>query len=57
MLVAQRLLRAPTPPAASVLRPTGSVSDVTLVKPTKMAEGRIAAAVVKAKLDILACDM
>ena len=37
MLVAQRLLRTPTPAAASVLRPTGSVPDVTLVKPTKMA--------------------
>ena len=56
MLVVQRLLRAPTPPAASVLRPTGSVRGVTLVKPTKMAEGRITAAVVKAKLHILACD-
>ena len=56
MLVAQRLLRTATPPAASVLRPTGSVPDVALVKPTKMAEGRITAAVVKAKLHILACD-
>jgi hypothetical protein len=56
MLVAQRLLRAPTPAAASVLRPTGSVPDVTLVKPTKVAEGRITTAVVKAKLHILACD-
>ena len=35
MLVAQRLLRMPTPAAASVLRPTGSVPDVTLVKPRK----------------------
>ena len=41
MLVAQRLLRMPTPAAARVLRPTGSVPDVTLVKPTKVAEGRI----------------
>ena len=56
MLVAQRLLRAPTTSAASVLCPTGSVPDVTLVKPTKMAEGRITAPVVKAKLHILACD-
>ena len=56
MLVAQRLLRTPTPAAAGVLRPTGSVPDVTLVKPTKVAEGRITAAAVKAKLHILACD-
>ena len=56
MLVAQRLLRTAIPPAASVLRPTGSVPDVTLVKPTKMAENRITAAVVKAKLHVLACD-
>ena len=56
MLVAQRLLRTPTPAAASVLRPTGSVPGVALVKPTKMAENRITAAVVKAKLHVLACD-
>ena len=56
MLVAQRLLRMPTPAAASVLRPTGSVPDVTLVKPTKVAEARITSAAVKAKLHILACD-
>ena len=56
MLVAQRLFRTATPPVTSVLRPTGSVPDVTLVKPTKMAEGRITAAVVRAKLHILACD-
>ena len=56
MLVAQRLLRTPTPAAASVLRPTGSVSDVTRVNPTKVAEGRITTAAVKAKLHILACD-
>ena len=56
MLVTQRLLRTATPPAASVLRPTDSVPDVTLVKPTKMAENRITAAVVKAKLHVLACD-
>ena len=56
MLVAQLLLRTPTPAAASVLRPTGSVPDVTLVKPTKVAEVRITAAAVKAKLHILACD-
>ena len=35
--------------------PTGSVPDITLVKPTKVAEGRITAAVVKAKLHVLAC--
>ena len=56
MLVAQRLLRMPTPAAASVLRPTGSILDVTLVKPTKVAEPRITSAAVKAKLHILACD-
>ena len=56
ILVAQRLLRMPTPAAASVLRPTGSVPDVTLVKPAKVAEGRITSAAVKAKLHILACD-
>ena len=31
MLVAKRLPRTPTPAAASVLRPTGSIPDVTLV--------------------------
>ena len=56
MLVAQRLLRTPTPAAASVLRLAGSAPDVTLIKPTKMAENRITAAVVKAKLHVLACD-
>ena len=56
MLVAQRLLRTPTPAAASVLRPTGSVSDVTLVKPTKVAEGRITTAAMRAKPHVLACD-
>ena len=56
MLVAQLLLRTPTPAAAGVLRPAGSVPDFTLVKPTKVAEGRITAAAVKAKLLILACD-
>ena len=56
MMVAQRLLRTPTPAAASVLRPTGSVPDVKLVKPSKVAESRITAAAVKAKLHILACD-
>ena len=56
MLVEQRLLRTPTPPAASVLRSTGSVPDSTLVKLTKMAENRITSVVVKAKLHILACD-
>ena len=55
ILVAQRLLRAPTPAAASVLCPTGSVPDVTLVT-TKVAGGRITAAAVNAKLHILACD-
>ena len=56
MMVAQRLLRMPTPAAASVLRPTGSVPDVKLVKPSKVAESRITAAAVKAKLHVLACD-
>ena len=56
MMVAQRLLRTPTPAAAGVLRTTGSVPDATLVKPTKVAEGRITAAAVKAKLHIMACD-
>ena len=56
MMVAQRLLRTPTPAAASVLRPTGSVPDVKLAKPPKVAESRITAAAVKAKLHILACD-
>ena len=56
MMVAQRLLRTPTPAAASVLRPTGSVPDVKLVKPTKVAESRITATAVKAKLHLLACD-
>ena len=56
MLVAQRLLRMPTPAAASVRRPTGSIPDVTLVKPTEVAEARITSAAVKAKLQILACD-
>ena len=35
MVVAQRLFRTPTPPAASVLRPAGSVPDVKLVPPMK----------------------
>ena len=56
MLVAQPPLRMPTPAAASVLRPIGSVPGVTLVKPTKVADGRITAAAVKAKLHILVCD-
>ena len=56
MMVAQRLLHTPTPPAAGVLRPTGAVADVTLVTPTKVAEGRITAAAVRAKLHLLACD-
>ena len=56
MLVAQRFLRVPTPAAAGVLRPTGSVPDVKLVKPTKVAESRITATAVKAKLHLLACD-
>ena len=56
MMVAQRLLRMPTPAAASVLRPTGSVAEVKLVKPSKVSESRITAAAVKAKLHILACD-
>ena len=56
MMVAKRLLRTPTPPAASVLRPTGSVPEVKLVPPTKLAEDRITAVVVKSKLHILACD-
>ena len=34
MMVAQRLFRTPTPPAASALRPTGSPPDVKLVPPT-----------------------
>ena len=52
IMVAKRLLRTATPPAASVLRSTGSVPDTTLAKPTKMAENRITPAVVKAKLHI-----
>ena len=56
MMVAQRLSRMATPPSASVLRPTGTVTDVKLVKPTKMAETRITAAVVKTKLHVMACD-
>jgi len=56
MMVAKRLLRTPTPPAASALRPTGSVPEVKLDPPTKLAEGRITAVVVKSKLHILACD-
>ena len=54
--VAQRLLRTPTPAAASVLRPTGFVAEVKLVPPTKLAESCIPAVVVKTKLHILACD-
>ena len=56
MMVAKRLLRTPTPPAASALRPTGPVPEVKLVPPTKLAEDRITAVVVKSKLHILACD-
>ena len=56
MMVAQRLLRMATPAGASVLRPTGSVAEVKLVKPSKVSESRITAAAVKAKLHILACD-
>ena len=56
MSVAQRLLRTPTPPAASVLRPTGSITEVKLVPPTKLAENRITVDVAKTKLHILACD-
>ena len=56
MMVAKRLLRTPVPPAASVLRPTGSVAEVKLVPPSPLAENRIAAVVVKSKLHIMACD-
>ena len=56
MSVAQRPLRTPTPPAASVLRPTGPVAEVKLVPPTKLAENRITAGIVKTKLHILASD-
>ena len=38
MMVAKQLLRTPTPPAASALRPTGSVPEVKLVPPTKLAD-------------------
>ena len=55
MMVAKRLLRTPIPSAASVLRPTGSVLEVKLAPPTKTAEDRITAVVVKSKLHILAC--
>ena len=55
-MVAQWLLRTPNPPAASILRPTGSVPEVNLVPPTKTAEDRITSVVVKTKLHILACD-
>ena len=54
MMVAKRLLRTPTPPAASALRPTGSVPEVKFVPPTKLAEDRITAVVAKSKLHILA---
>ena len=43
--------RCERPPAQ-----TGSVPDITLAKPTQMAENRITSAVVKAKLHILSCD-
>ena len=57
-MVAKRLLRTTTPPAASVLRPTTLVPKVKLVPPTKAAEDRITAVAVvaKSKLHILACD-
>jgi hypothetical protein len=55
MMVAKRLLRTPTPPAASALRPTGSVPEVKFVPPTKLAEDRITAVVAKSKRHILAC--
>lgn len=44
MMMAQRLLRTPTPHAASALRPTGLVPEVKLVPPTKTAEDRITSA-------------
>ena len=56
MMVAKRLLRTTIPPAASALRPTGSVPEVKLAPPTKAAEDRITAAVVKSELHILTCD-
>ena len=56
MMVAKRLLRTTTPPAASALRPTRSVPEVKLTPPTKTAEDRITAMIVKPKLHILACD-
>ena len=56
VMVVKWLLRTTTPPAASILRPTGSVPEVKLVPPTKAAEDRITAVVVKSKLHILACD-
>ena len=55
MAVAGRLFRTPTPPAASVLRPTGSVPDVR--RQTRPAdEDRITTVIVKTKLHVLACD-
>ena len=56
MMATQRLLCTPTPPAASVLQPTGSVLEVKLVPPTKTAEDRITSLIAKTKLHILACD-
>jgi hypothetical protein len=56
MAVARRLLHMPTPPAASALRPTGTVAETKLVPPSRLAENRITTAVIKAKLHVLACD-
>ena len=57
MLVAQRLLRTATPPARERLSgPPARFPTLLSSKPTKMAENRITAAVVKAKLHVLACD-
>ena len=43
-------MHTPTPPAASALRPTGTVAEVKLVPPSRLAENRITTAVIKAKL-------
>ena len=56
MVAAGRLFRTTTPPAASVLQPTGPVPDVKLVPPAKTAENRITSVIVKTKLPVLACD-
>ena len=55
-MAAKRLLRTPTPPAASALRPTGPVAEVKLAPPKKLAENRITAVVVKSKPHIMARD-